>query len=116
MFACQAQVLAATARQFVAALEAYDQDVERLLRSRFDPEVYQRTNARMDEMRLYAASIPPLSGPWVEVLIRHFELTHGLFRLHQQGAADVDLPRLHGELRAAVERLSQRCLQLVPAS
>ena len=57
-----------------------------------------------------------LSGAWVEVLIRHFELTHGLFRAHQQGASGIDLPRLQGELRGAVERLSQRCLQLVPAS
>jgi hypothetical protein len=115
MSASQAPALSAIAFQFAAALQAYEEDLERLLQSRFDPEVYQRTSVRMDEMRMYAAAIPTVSGPWVEVLIRHFEFTHALFRIHQQRADESDLPRLHEQLRHAIERLSQRCLQLVPA-
>jgi hypothetical protein len=115
MSASQAQALSAIAFQFAAALQAYEEDVERLLQSRFDPEVYQRTSARMDEMRMYAAAIPTVSGAWVEVLIRHFEFTHALFRAHQQRGAGTDLPRLYEQLQHAIERLSQRCLQLVPA-
>jgi hypothetical protein len=64
---------------------------------------------------MYAAAVPTLSGAWVEVLIRHFEFTHALFRAHQQHGESDGLPRLHEQLQHAIERLSQRCLQLVPA-
>jgi hypothetical protein len=112
MSASQAPALSAIAFQLVAALQAYEEDVERLLQSRFDPEVYRRTSGRMDEMRRYAAAMPRLSSVWVEVLIRHFELTHALFRA-ERGEQGVDLPRLQAQLHGAVERLSQRCRQLV---
>jgi hypothetical protein len=116
MSASQAQALSAITFQFVAALQAYEEDVEQLLQSRFDPVVYQRTTTRMDEMRRYAAAIPQLSGPWVELMIRHFELTHGLFRAHQHRPEGVDMPLLHEQLRGSIQRLSKRCLQLMPAS
>jgi hypothetical protein len=112
MSVSQAPALTAIAFQLAAALQAYEEDIELLLQSRFDPGVYRRTSARMDEMRRYAAAMPRLSGLWVEVLIRHFELTHALFRA-VRGEEGIDLLCLQAQLQGAVKRLSQRCLQLV---
>jgi hypothetical protein len=116
MSASQAPALSAVAFQLAAALDAYEQDVAGMVRVPFDPELYQRVSRRMDEMRLYAASLP-LSGAWVEVMIRHFELVHGIWTSTQKGHPDpVRIAQLHRELRHAVQRLSRKCVQLMPAA
>jgi hypothetical protein len=53
---------------------------------------------------------------WVEVLIRHFELTHALWRLQHDGSASVELAALRKNLFDAVLRLSQKCTQLMPSA
>jgi hypothetical protein len=117
MSASHAPALSAIAFQLAAALDAYEQDVAVMVRARFDPDVYQRVSRRMDEMRLYAAALPSLSVAWVEVMIRHFELLHGIWKGVQNPDADAArLQDLHRELRAAVQRLSRKCVQLMPAA
>jgi hypothetical protein len=115
MSAPQFQALSAIAFQLAATLDAYEEAVIAMLAAPTDPELYRRVSGQVDQMRMYAAALPTLSGAWVEVLIRHFELTHGLWRAHREpGAAAV--PELHAQLRDSVQRLSKRCIQLMPAA
>ena len=114
MSASAAPELSAIAFQLAAALDAYEQDVAQLARGPFDVDVYQRVSGHMDRMRMYAASLPSVSGAWGEVLIRHFELTHGIWRLQKDAATAGELAHLHAQLREAVRRLAQRCVQLIP--
>lgn len=109
MSAHQEPALTAVTFQLLARAEAYEADVTRLVAGRLDLDLYQRASGHMDEMRLYAASLPQLAAAWVEVMIRHFELTHGLWR-QGQGSAEV----LHGplaQLLGAVHRLQEQCRQ-----
>ena len=115
MSAPQFQALSAIVFQLAAALESYEEDVAAMVESPMDADLYRRVSAHVDRMRMYAAALPELSVAWVEVLIRHFELTHGLWRAQTQ-PAQVQLPALHGALREAVRRLSRRCVQLMPAA
>jgi hypothetical protein len=115
MSASQALALTAVAYQFSAALQSYAEDMDRLVQEGAQAERYQRISGRMDEMRLYAVSLPTLSAAWVEVLIRHFELTHKLLRAQQQRTA-ADLADVQFGWRDAVQRLSRKCLQLIPAA
>lgn len=104
----------AVAFQLAATLERYEHDVAQLVAGPLDPEVYHRVSALVDQMRTQAAALPPLSVAWVEVLIRHFELTHGLWRRQHQGAADIQ--QLHAQLRRATGQLARECSQLLPAA
>lgn len=114
MSASQAPALSAIAFQLAAALDAYEQDVALLVRAPVDPEVYHRVSGHMDQMRMYAAALPGLAVPWVEVMIRHFELTHGLWKQPGPGAAE--LKELQAELRGAVRSLSRKCVLLMPSA
>ena len=116
MAAFDQPVLSAIAFQLAASLDAYEQDIARLVRGPFDLEAYQRASRHMDQMRLYAATVPMVSVAWVEVMIRHFELTHGIWRLQKDPADCVDLQVLHERLRDALQRLSRKCVQLIPAA
>lgn len=88
-----------------------------MVRARFDPELYLRVSRRMDEMRLCAAALPSISVARVEVTIRHFELLHGIWKGVQHPEADpAEVQALHAELRTAVQRLSRKCVQLMPAA
>jgi hypothetical protein len=113
MSASQAQALTAVAFQLAATLDSYDENVARLLRTPGDTDLYSRVSRQVDEMRMYAAALPPLSVAWVEVLIRHFEITHGFWRAQQDPGA-VDLHELRQRHQEAVERLSRKCVQLMP--
>jgi hypothetical protein len=115
MSASQAPALSAIAFQLAAALDAYEQDVAALLSGGFDAELYRRVSGHIDQMRLYTAALPPLSVAWVEVMIRHFEMTHGLWRAQKEGPGAVDMKQLHAQLREAVRRLSRKCVQLMPS-
>lgn len=106
----------AVAFQLAAVLETYRAEVALLVSRGFDPEAYRRVGGYVEQMRMYAAVLPGLSVAWVELMIRHFELTHGLWRLQQQDGAPAELQRLHAQLGQAVERLSRKCVQLMPAA
>ena len=115
MSAPQSQALSAVAFQLAATLDAYEEGVVAMLAAPVDADLYRRVSSQVDQMRMYAAALPSLSGAWVEVLIRHFELTHGLWRAQLEPDA-VHLPELHAQLREAIRRLSRRCVQLMPAA
>lgn len=113
MSASQASALTPIAFQLAAAIECYDAQVERMVRHPIDPELYQSVAQRMDEMRMYAASLPRLSVPWVEVMIRHFELTHGLWRAQCGEIGEAELLALRDQQRDAVRVLRQACLKVL---
>jgi hypothetical protein len=116
MSASQAPAQSAIAFQLATALEAYGDEVGQLLHSPLDAGRYQAVTRRMDEMRMYAASLPQLSVSWVELLIRHFEFTHALWRLHGQGGCSLDeLHRLQASLRQAATTLSGKVSHLLCA-
>lgn len=112
MAASDSPALRAIASQFASALDAYEFEVDALLGTHFEPELYRHVSNRMEEMRRYAAALPPLSAAWVELLIRHAELMHGLWRAQRDDT--IDLARLQGQVHAAARALSARCLRLLP--
>jgi hypothetical protein len=116
MSAPQHQALSAIAFQLAAALDNYEQDVHALVAASFDPELYRRISRQMDDMRMYAAALPQVSVAWVEVMIRHFELTHAMWRNSRAGEPAVELQPLLAHLREAVARLSRKCAQLMPSA
>jgi hypothetical protein len=115
MSASQAQALSAIAFQLAAALQAYEEEVAVMVAAPLDAEQYQRVSKRMDEMRMYATALPSVSVAWVELMIRHFELTHGLWR-EQQDRGATNLRALQAQLTEAVFRLSRKCVQLMPSA
>jgi hypothetical protein len=115
MSASHFQALSAIAFQLAATLETYEADVAKMVKAPLDAELYRRVSSHVDQMRMYAAALPPLSVAWVEVLIRHFEFTHGLWRSQRDPQA-AELERLHAQLLDALRRLSRLCVQLMPAA
>jgi hypothetical protein len=113
MSAFEACALTAIALQFASALDTYERDVEAMVAQRLDPELYHRVSGHMDEMREYASSMPRLSAAWVEVMIRHFELTHGLWREQQREADRAEIRQLSEKQACAVRRLRQQVLQVL---
>ncbi|MBK6009420.1 hypothetical protein JJB11_25255 [Ramlibacter ginsenosidimutans] len=116
MSASDAHVLSAVAFQLAAAVGAYDEDVTELVQSGFDPELYRRVSRQMDQMRMYAAALPPVSVSWAEVMIRHFELTHCVWRVQKDGTGLSELRAVHQQLQQALQRLSRLCAQLMPTA
>ncbi|MES2938560.1 MAG: hypothetical protein V4864_12820 [Pseudomonadota bacterium] len=113
MSASQASAATAIAFQLSGALEAYAAEVEQLAALRTEPEAYHRLRLQLDEMRRYSVELPSVSVAWVELLIRHFELAHALWK-QQQGelAADAVLA-LHDSHRSCLAKLRAQCLRIL---
>lgn len=95
--------------QLLARLDRYEQAMERLADSRWNAENHRAATACFEEMKSFAASIPRLSVPWVELLISRFELTaHKSFLDHQRCGDDTKLRDLKERHSAAVQALRDR--------
>ena len=110
-----APTLDAIAFQLAASLEEYDGDVDRMVDSWLDMDLYQQVSARIEEIRAMSTALPQLSVPWAGLLIAHAELVHSLWRLRFQ---DVDTDReLLQQVRArhvgCVHTMRARCLRLL---
>lgn len=116
MSASHFHALSAVAFQLAAALESYEEEVAVMVRAPRDASAYQCVSKRMDEMRLYAAALPPVAVAWVELMIRHFELTHGLWRAQADPSVCGELAGHENQLREAVARLARKCVQLMPTA
>lgn len=116
MSASQGPALSAIAFQLAATLEVYEEDVAALVRFPRASDLYLRVSRHVDAMRMYAAALPELTGAWVEVLIRHFELTHAFWRAQNDGADPRVVGPFHQNLVEATARLRQLCARLLPAA
>jgi hypothetical protein len=108
MSVAQGAALAAIANQLATALDSYESEIEVMAAHPQDPEAYRRVSGRMDQMRLYASALPQLSVPWVELLIRHFELMHGIWQLQQHKIKSDELSVLREQHRSSVMSVSSR--------
>jgi nucleotide-binding universal stress UspA family protein len=106
MSVSQGAALTAIASQLASALVAYETEIDSMAAQPQDLDAYRRVSGRMDQMRLYASAMPQLSVPWVELLIRHFELTHGIWQLQQDRIKDADLIVLRHQHHEAVQSVS----------
>lgn len=115
MTASHAPILDAIAFQMVAALERYEQDCARLTESWLDMELYREVSEQVDQIRLYSASLPQLSVPWVELLIAHAELIHQMWRAQSArlAAGDHAFAQTLERHARAVRTLHQGCLRLL---
>jgi hypothetical protein len=119
MTASAAPVLDAIAFQLVAALEQYDQDAEKLIRTWLDMDLYREVSQQIDCIRMYSSSLPEAQVQWVELSIVHAELVHCLWRSEygapgQPGCQPLaDVRERHADCTAA---LRNRCLRLINRS
>lgn len=95
-----------------AALEKYGMDMDRLVDTWLDMELYGVVSQEVEEIRLLAASGPTLSVPWVELLIAHAELIHCLWR-RQFAAGDPRVDELRVRHAEAVATLRRHCIRLL---
>jgi hypothetical protein len=115
MSATHAPALDAITFQLAAALEQYERSVQRMVDGWLDMDRYRSVSAQIEEIRMYSASLPQLSAPWVELLIAHAELVHCLWR-SEHGASLQDgrtLPQVREHHGQCVEILRGRCLRLL---
>jgi hypothetical protein len=102
----------AIASQLLSALDEYDQDLQPLARG-YDPERYASLAQQFDQLRLYAASLPELSLPWVSVLVSRAEMTFNLFRAQQDANARAEVVAFIERHRTQVEELRGSCARLI---
>ena len=112
----RSQALAAIAFQLAATLHAYEETAGHLVAAPLDLDLYQRVLRQMHEMRMYSASLPSVGVAWVELMIRHSELTQGIWRAQQEGVQAAGLQQVHAQLREAVAHLAGQCRQLMPGA
>ena len=98
--------------QLADALETYGADMDRLVDTWLDMELYRQVSDEIEEIRLLAASASTLGVPWVELLISHAELIHCLWR-NKFAAGDPRLNELRVRHAEAVATLRRHCLRLL---
>lgn len=111
MSASHAPAADAVAFQLAAALESYNDDVERMVETWLDMELYRAVSEKIEEIRALSAYLPQLAVHWVELLIAHTELVHTLWRAQQ--AADrqaQEVQRVREHHAACIASLRKRCL------
>lgn len=116
MSASPAPALDAIAFQLAAALDRYEQDVEAMVASWLDMELYGRVSEEVEEIRTFSAALmPQVSIHWVELLIAHAELVHSLWRLRfREDSADGErLREIRSRHDACVASLRVRCVRLL---
>ncbi|MDB5897789.1 MAG: hypothetical protein JWP41_1391 [Ramlibacter sp.] len=110
MSAPQFRAAETVAFQLVALLEMYEERVAKLSAIRFDPTLYAQVTRDIDSMRLYCASLPILSVPWVHLLISHTELVHSLFKCANAGKVLPQVEKCRAAHLSAVRSLREKCL------
>jgi hypothetical protein len=112
MSAAQSEAYVAIASQLSAALDDYALSVEHMVNQPLDAFAYGATSRQIDTLRLYAASLPAVSVQWVEVLIRHFEVTHCAWQVQSGKQSKDRLVQVHSQHREAVEALRRKSVSL----
>ncbi|QJW85301.1 hypothetical protein HK414_23655 [Ramlibacter terrae] len=114
MSASQSHALHTIAVQLATALDHYELEFNALMRNWPEMEMYAGVSRRMDELRMYSASLPVLSVQYVSLLIAHAELVHALWKTQTRGGyTAVDLANVREDHRAAIADLRRKCLRLL---
>jgi hypothetical protein len=118
MSAFEAPAVDAIVLQLASALDGYERDVERMVETWLDMELYSQVSDEIEQIRVFAAALPQLSVPWVELLIAHAELVHSLWRLRfrEQEIDRAMLEEVRTRHAACVALLRARCLRLLAHS
>jgi hypothetical protein len=109
MTASTSPAVDAAAFQLAGKLEAYERDVDAMVDTWLDPDLYRRVREDVEELRRLGTAFPAFSVQWVELLIAHAELVHGLWRekFEHDGAFLFEARERH---RFCMQALRQRCL------
>ena len=90
----------------LAALDAYQDAIERLMANAKDPEPFLEASEQIDSLRLYCAELPGMGVAWVTVLISHVELMQGLW----QGGSRAEVMQEHLD---ALNYIRRHCTRLL---
>jgi hypothetical protein len=102
----------ALAFQLAAALEQYEEQSAKMVRTWLDMELYAEVSGLVDEIRRYCASLSRLSVPWVVLLISHSELVFCLWRSDGQPSSTREVQACVRKHSAALGALRQSCDRL----
>jgi hypothetical protein len=118
MSAFEASALDAVAFQLAAGLDQYDADVLRMMDAWIDIELYREVSEQIEKIRMYSSALPEVRVQWVELLIAHAELVHGLWRTHgaRGGGTSESLDDLRQRHAQAIAALRERSLRIVTRS
>jgi hypothetical protein len=119
MSASASAAVDAVAFQLSAALEKYGHDAEKLIRDWPDMDLYREVSTQIDGLRMYSSALPHARVQWVELLIAHAELVHGLWRCEYGAPASgqrEQLAQLRERHADCVAALRSRCLRVITGS
>jgi hypothetical protein len=106
------QTTSAIAFQMLAALDAYDVDMSRLVRTN-DTALFSEVAGHMNRIQRCGTSLPEVSVASVALLISHAEFVYALWHRARFGEADSRDPgELMREHRGHIEDLRKACLRL----
>lgn len=118
MFPSHEHEIGTIAFHLLATLDEYEQGIDRLVTRGWDPDLYGSTSLLFDQMKNYVAAFPKLSGAWVELLIRRFEMTALMWAAIKQGpdheGVNTDLFEVHRQHNEAIGVLRSRARSFVP--
>jgi hypothetical protein len=110
MSAPQDRAQDAVAFELAAALESYEEEVQRLVGTWLDMELYASVSSRVDRMKMLSASLPQLAVPWVHLLISHAELIHCLWKCGEQSRSSRDVEQCRERHVLAITAMREKCL------
>lgn len=112
MSAPRALAFDAIALQMVAALDAYEQGVARMIEGWPDLDRYRTASNQVEKIRLHVSGLPEARVQWVELLIAHAELVHFLWRLQygNRPAAEAEMAPVRQHHAECIVALRNRCL------
>lgn len=102
------------ASQLAQALARYQNDLDQMVESWMDREYQHTVAAELHDIRMMKGALPQLSDEMAEVLMRHVELVHSVWKAQIRPSPDAtcEMKRLRQRHRAAVEAMGRKCVEL----
>lgn len=107
-----ASEVAAVAFELLDALHNYEQHVDALVGTGWDPDLYMRASDYFEQMRLCAPSLTKAQVAWIELLISRFEMSQALWSARHAEQADDVLVECHARHKGAIDRLRRKLTQV----
>jgi hypothetical protein len=111
MSASSEPALRTIAFELARALDRYQLDFDEMIESWMDAHHYRAVTRELHDIRLMRGSLPEVSGEMADVLIRHVELVHSVWKVHSRpsGETPEQLKRLRARHRCAVDAMRRKC-------